>query len=277
MILNYKNLNVKIENINNICIYNLNDYYKLINMLNSNSCLINNNIVPKNFKIYNFCSYEFNNTCRQIKKNSLLYDYLILKIRNIKEINKTSIYEKLVKILEKINSEISINNYNITTDIDNLFYNLLLEQEINLEELSMGKMLNYIIKNTDNNYIIVYDSDIINPISNKNVIKFNVNRNINLKDYNLIISNSDIYNINIDIITDNFYNYWPLVIGKNELYNYINNNFINILSKKNLYSYEENSVILGKLINYFYDKKIEIKYFGKDKTIQKFLSSSVKN
>lgn len=277
MILNYKNFDIKIENENNVYIYNLNDYYKLINMLNSNNCLINGNIISKNFKVYNFCSYEFNNNCKQIKKNSLLYDYLILKIRNIKETNKTRIYEKLVKILEKINNEININNCNITTDIDNLFYILLLEQEINLEELSIEKMLNYVIKKTDNNYIIIYDSDIINPINNNNVIKFNINRNFNLKKYNLMMSNNEICNMNLDIITDNFYNYWPLVIDKKELYNYINNTFTDIFSKKTLYSYEENSVILSKLINYFYDKKIKIKYFGNNKTIQKFLSSGVKN
>lgn len=271
----YDNNVIKLKQHNKMFVDNFKSYYEFLEIIYSKSSVINGNIINKNFKIYNFCDYEFYKASKQFKRNTLLNDYLLLKIRSIDETIKNEISEKLLKIMEMVNIELGISNDNFINDINNLFYSLLLTQDINIDELSIEEMLDFVITNTDTNYLIIYDSSLIQMKERNNVILFDINNNLDMCEYNILCCVNLFQNLKLDVLIDNFYKYWPLPIEKYELECEINNKFLSIISSNRIYTYDKNSIILAKFINYFYQKNIDIRYYGNEKTIKSFLASNL--
>lgn len=266
---------IKLKMHNRVFIDSFKSYYTFLKIIQSKSSTINGDIITKNFKIYNFCDYEFYKNAKQLKKNTLLNDYLLLKIRNIDENEKNILSEKVFDVIELLNIELGINNNSLTDDLNNLFYNLVLEQDINIESLSIEEMINFIITNTNDTYLIVYDSSLIKLSERNNVILFDVNNHLEISDYNIICCFNILKDLNINVVIENMHRYWPLPIEKHELECEINNKFLQIMLLNKLYTYDKNSIIFAKLINHFYQQNIDIKYFGNDNTIKSFLSSNL--
>ncbi len=271
----YNNDVIKLKMHNKVFIDNYKSYYTFLKIIYSKCSTINGDIITKNFKIYNFCDYEFYKNSKQFKKNTLLNDYLLLKIRNIDENEKNKLSEKVFDIIEMLNTELGINNNSLTDDLNNLFYNLLLEQDINIEMLSIEEMINFIIMNTKDNYLIIYDSSLIKLPERNNVVLFDINSHLDIYDYNVICCFNTLKNLNIDLVIENMYRYWPIPIEKVELECEINNKFLQIMSLDKICTYDKNSIIFAKLINCFYQRNIDIKYYGNDNTIKSFLSSNL--
>lgn len=271
----YNNDVIKLKMHNKVFIDNYKSYYTFLKIIYSKSSTINGDIIIKNFKIYNFCDYEFYKNVKQFKKNTLLNDYLLLKIRSIDENEKNKLSGKIFDVIEMLNIELGINSNSLTDDLNNLFYNLLLEQDINIEELSIDEMINFIITNTNDNYLIIYDSSLIKLSERKNVILFDINSHLDTYDYNVICCFNTLKNLNVDLVIENMHRYWPIPIEKVKLECEINNKFLKIMSLDKICTYDKNSIIFAKLINYFYQRNIDIKYYGNDNTIKSFLSSNL--
>lgn len=275
MNLSYRNNTIQLKRHNKIFIGNSKDYYEFLDIIYDKSCVINGNNISKNFKLYNFCDYEYYKNSKKLKRNTLLNDYLLLKIRDIGEQQKNDIGDRIFNIMDMLNKELGISKMDILDDWNGLFYTLVAEQDININELSIEEMLEYIITNTDNNYLIIYDSSLVNLEERDNIILFDLNNHLEMSEYNILFSGHEFKNLIINVIVENLYMYWPLPIEKHELECEINNKFLTIFSSSKIYSYEPNSLIIAKLINYFYQRSIDIKYYGNDNTIKSFLSSNL--
>ncbi len=271
----YGNSTIRLNQRNKVFIDSMRSYYEFLRIIYDKSSTINGNIISKNFKIYNLCDYEFFKTSKQLKRNTLLDDYLSLRIKGMDEQQKNHISDRIFDIIHLLNAELSISNNSIIDDLNCIIYNLVSEQDINIDDLSIEKMLEFIITNTDGNYLIIYDSSLINLTTQNNLISFDINSHLEMSEYNIICFFNELRNLNVNVIIEDMYKYWPLPIEKNELECEINNKFLSIISSSKVYTYDHNSLILAKLINYFYQTNIKIKYYGNDNTIKSFLSSNL--
>ena len=275
IIINCDDIEFMIKEYNNIYISSYEYYYKFLDILYSSNSMINGVSINKNFKIYNLCDYNYYKSYNDYKKTSLFHDYIHLKIQNINENEKEEIIKLSEILINNINSNLNLENSNVDIDIDSLIYDLISINESDNDK-SISDMLDYIFKNSNLNYILIYDSTLLNVNNYDNVIVFDINNNKLLEKYNISFIDKKIKNINIDIIVDNFLEYWPLCVKKESLYNLINNNFFNIYTKNNIITDDDNMVILVKLINYFYGRNILINYNGNNNTVKSFLSSYLK-
>ncbi len=271
----YGNSTIRLNQRNKVFIDSMRSYYEFLRIIYDKSSTINGNIISKNFKIYNLCDYEIFKTSKQLKRNTLLDDYLSLRIKGMDEQQKNHISDRIFDIIHLLNAELSISNNSIIDDLNCIIYNLVSEQDINIDDLSIEKMLEFIITNTDGNYLIIYDSSLINLTTQNNLISFDINSHLEMSEYNIICFFNELRNLNVNVIIEDMYKYWPLPIEKNELECEINNKFLSIISSSKVYTYDHNSLILAKLINYFYQTNIKIKYYGNDNTIKSFLSSNL--
>ncbi len=271
----YGNSTIRLNQYNKVFVDSMKSYYEFLKIIYDKSSTINGNIINKNFKIYNLCDYEFFKNSKQLKRNTLLNDYLSLRIKGMDEQQKNHISDRIFNIIDLLNEELGISNNSIIDDLNCIIYNLVSEQDINIDNLSIKEMLEFIITNTDDNYLIVYDSSLIRLKERENAILFDLNSHLETFEYNIICYLNELKNLNIDVIIEDMYKYWPLPIEKNELECEINNKFLSIISSSKVYTYDHNSLILAKLINYFYQTNIKIKYYGNDNTIKSFLSSNL--
>ena len=226
--------------------------------------------------MYNLCDYNYYKSHYTMKKGTILYDYIILKLSNVGVKKKRVIVNDYNNTINYINKQLNINMENLEEDDEQLLLKLLSINEIREEKISIEKMLDYIINNYNNKILVIYDSSLFKIKNNENVIMFDLNTRKQLEDYNIIYSNTKFININIAIIVNNFYEYWPIPISEKKIYDLVNLNFINLFNKEKINTYDSNISILSKLINYFYNKNIHINYYGKNNTIKSFLNSSIK-
>ncbi len=212
-----------------------------------------------------------------MKKGTILYDYIILKLSNIGIKKKRVIINDYNNAINYINKQLNIKMENIEEGNEQLLLKLLSINEIIEEQTPIEKMLEYIINNSNDKILVIYDSALFKINNNKNAIMFDLNTKKQLEDYNIIYSENEFINVNIEIIVNNFYEYWPIPISKQKIYDLLNSNFINFFNKEKISTYDSDTSILLKLINYFYNKNIYINYYGKNNTIKSFLNSSIKN
>lgn len=221
------------------------------------------------------CDFNSNKTNFDLKKGTLLNDYILLKINDMISKTKEEITILSKEIMKKINSTFSIESELDSESINDYIYKLLLLNDNIDINVSEKEMLEYIF---DNNikYILIYDSTNYEIPIRDNVIVFDINNSLLTEEYNIFINNSKLKNININIINDNFNEYWPINIEKSYLYNLINNNFFNILNKKKIITSDDNMAIFSKLIDSFYNTNITTNYVGYNNSVKSFLSSNLK-
>lgn len=253
----------------------INDYYDFLNLIYNLDAVINGNTINKNFKIYNLCEYNFFKFCKVFRKNSLFSDYVYLKVNQMSEKEKNGISNFSEFLTDYINLHLDIGDLVIKNDINNFIYDFISLNDIENDNLSIQDMLNYILKNSTLHYIVICDSSFISLNSMKNLIVFDINKNKYLEEYNLISYSTIIKNINIEVVVDSIYEFWPLFTERKILYERINYNFLNIFYRKEVNSTDDFLVVLTKFINYFYNRDIKIVYNGNNDTVKSFLSSDL--
>lgn len=237
-------------------------------------CYINGELVNKKYKVINLLDLNFLKNSLSLKKDSLLNEYIVLKLNLMPENLQDKYYDKLIKITKALIDSIDLNIDEYEDDAKKLFYELISIKGINCFNLNLLEVLRFIIENNYfMNYIIIYDSSKYKVKEYNNVIMFDVCKSFDMKEYNLLYFSDKLENIYIDVLVDNLYNYWPVVITLKELVFFCNNNFLNIFGKVKVYSFDDKEVILSKFLNDNYNLGIKIKYLNNDITIKSFLIS----
>ena len=225
-----------------------------MDILSINEDIIYHEVVIDTVNNFNIWNIKNDFICIKLEDN-ILFNYNAIKIifnTNTKKINLENIIEEESIYLDEVNDKISeINNYfqnNILNSIINyLDYintnlinlnNMLLcndsssdnssslddSSSSNIEDIKTNDVLSYIIKNNKNKNILKHIRIINNIITNLNIIN---------NDDNIYICrlNDNIFDLNI------------------EFYEFINNDYINNLLKKNII--ESIKINIKILVNYF--------------------------
>lgn len=249
-------------------------YFNFIDILNNKDCLIAGNSA-NSYNIINLCEYETYKSFDSITKTNYMGKYLSDKLSSMDECLIEEVLENILKIDSLIKQDNSVYFEDYNPDIFDIVLYLLQKQKVKKSKSTIEAIVNKIISNKFTNIIIIYDSNSFSLNKENNVIFFDIKKEAILQNIDIIFSGDIVFNINFDIIIDNFFKYWPIPSKKKVLTNLINNNFLFILGTNSIKTYNDNIAILAKLINHFYSINNKIQYLGNTDIVKSFLSSSL--
>lgn len=213
--------------------------------------IINN----KDYILYNLMDIQTILESIKYKKNSLLSDYLNLYLLdNITDIADLSEYLKTYfsNYLKKCNINMNINS---SENILKIFSNCLEIIPIidnPIEKISY--MLEYIINNNLNKTIIIFFNSNNFLINNKfkNVIFFDINKNIEMNNNNIFITNNFYKNLDFEIILDYLEKNWPINFKKESILHWLKFYFTNCISLSKIKITNETLLIIAFLLKKMY-------------------------
>ena len=197
----------------------------------------------------------------EYSKGTLMYDYISLVYGEMPLDEKQTFYSEYLKQVEILKEKLEINSEIITEDnIDKVILQNI-EVDINFDNIfnTFNKILNKVMKdNINKNYIIFYNSKILNiELENDNYYLFDINQFLDIKDYNLLIT-EDINEFDESSLISYIENLWPLAYEENEISFLVEHYFKYLIYLDNVNIANDNLYLVGLIIkkNYKLDQKI---------------------
>ena len=197
----------------------------------------------------------------EYSKGTLMYDYISLVYGEMPLDEKQTFYSEYLKQVEILKEKLEINSEIITEDnIDKVILQNI-EVDINFDNIfnTFNKILNKVMKdNINKNYIIFYNSKILNiELENDNYYLFDINQFLDIKDYNLLIT-EDINEFDESSLISYIENLWPLAYEENEISFLVEHYFKYLIYLDNVNIANDKLYLVGLIIkkNYKLDQKI---------------------
>ena len=197
----------------------------------------------------------------EYSKGTLMNDYISLVYGEMSLDEKQTFYSEYLKQVEILKEKLEINSEIITEDnIDKVILQNI-EVDINFDNIfnTFNKILNKVMKdNINKNYIIFYNSKILNiELENDNYYLFDINQFLDIKDYNLLIT-EDINEFDESSLISYIENLWPLAYEENEISFLVEHYFKYLIYLDNVNIANDKLYLVGLIIkkNYKLDQKI---------------------
>lgn len=191
----------------------------------------------------------------EFNKGTLLYDYVIQMYGEIPLDNKQLFYNDYLNQVEILKKKLNI-NFEVLPE-DNIDKVVLQNIDINIDFNSLleafNKILNKVMKeNINKTYIIFYDSKLIEiKMESDNYYLFDVNQFLNIKEYNLLIS-QNIVEFNLDSLNSYVEDIWPMNYEENEIYFLLEHYFKYLIYLKDISIFNEKLYLIGIILNKTY-------------------------
>lgn len=197
----------------------------------------------------------------EFKKNTLLYDFILIKYNEIDINKKDEFYSAFLKQIEYLKSNMNLEFELIPEEIIDKVIIQNINTKINYARLikDFENILHFVVSyNINKTYIIIYNSSFFQMSRNlDNCYTFDVNSYLNVKDYNILISD-EIRNINYELLIEYLKEIWPVDYFEQEIENLLEEYFSYGIHKKIFKNKKEKMYLLSSIINKEYKFHQEI-------------------
>lgn len=255
--------NITIEKNNKVLITNYDKYiefYKYFYEM-SNIFIENKEILKKDCVFIDITTIAGIIKELEFKKNTLLYDFILIKYNEIDINKKDEFYSAFLKQIEYLKSNMNLEFELIPEEIIDKVIIQNINTKINYARLikDFENILHFVVSyNINKTYIIIYNSSFFQMSRNlDNCYTFDVNSYLNIKDYNILISD-EIRNINYELLIEYLKEIWPVDYFKQEIENLLEEYFSYGIHKKIFKTKKEKMYLLSSIINKEYKFHQEI-------------------
>lgn len=255
--------NITIEKNNKVLITNYDKYiefYKYFYEM-SNIFIENKEILKKDCVFIDITTIAGIIKELEFKKNTLLYDFILIKYNEIDINKKNEFYSAFLKQIEYLKSNMNLEFELIPEEIIDKVIIQNINTKINYARLikDFENILHFVVSyNINKTYIIIYNSSFFQMSRNlDNCYTFDVNSYLNIKDYNILISD-EIRNINYELLIEYLKEIWPVDYFKQEIENLLEEYFSYGIHKKIFKTKKEKMYLLSSIINKEYKFHQEI-------------------
>lgn len=229
--------NITIEKNNKVLITNYDKYiefYKYFYEM-SNIFIENKEILKKDCVFIDITTIAGIIKELEFKKNTLLYDFILIKYNEIAINKKDEFYSAFLKQIEYLKSNMNLEFELIPEEIIDKVIIQNINTKINYARLikDFENILHFVVSyNINKTYIIIYNSSFFQMSRNlDNCYTFDVNSYLNVKDYNILISD-EIRNINYELLIEYLKEIWPVDYFEQEIENLLEEYFSYGIHKK---------------------------------------------
>ena len=255
--------NITIEKNNKVLITNYDKYiefYKYFYEM-SNIFIENKEILKKDCVFIDITTIAGIIKELEFKKNTLLYDFILIKYNEIDINKKDEFYSAFLKQIEYLKSNMNLEFELIPEEIIDKVIIQNINTKINYARLikDFENILHFVVSyNINKTYIIIYNSSFFQMSRNlDNCYTFDVNSYLNVKDYNILIS-EEIRNINYELLIEYLKEIWPVDYFEQEIENLLEEYFSYGIHKKIFKNKKEKMYLLSSIINKEYKFHQEI-------------------
>lgn len=255
--------NITIEKNNKVLITNYDKYiefYKYFYEM-SNIFIENKEILKKDCVFIDITTIAGIIKELEFKKNTLLYDFILIKYNEIDINKKDEFYSAFLKQIEYLKSNMNLEFELIPEEIIDKVIIQNINTKINYARLikDFENILHFVVSyNINKTYIIIYNSSFFQMSRNlDNCYTFDVNSYLNAKDYNILISD-EIRNINYELLIEYLKEIWPVDYFEQEIENLLEEYFSYGIHKKIFKNKKEKMYLLSSIINKEYKFHQEI-------------------
>lgn len=255
--------NITIEKNNKVLITNYDKYiefYKYFYEM-SNIFIENKEILKKDCVFIDITTIAGIIKKLEFKKNTLLYDFILIKYNEIAINKKDEFYSAFLKQIEYLKSNMNLEFELIPEEIIDKVIIQNINTKINYARLikDFENILHFVVSyNINKTYIIIYNSSFFQMSRNlDNCYTFDVNSYLNVKDYNILISD-EIRNINYELLIEYLKEIWPVDYFEQEIENLLEEYFSYGIHKKIFKNKKEKMYLLSSIINKEYKFHQEI-------------------
>lgn len=255
--------NITIEKNNKVLITNYDKYiefYKYFYEM-SNIFIENKEILKKDCVFIDITTIAGIIKELEFKKNTLLYDFILIKYNEIAINKKDEFYSAFLKQIEYLKSNMNLEFELIPEEIIDKVIIQNINTKINYARLikDFENILHFVVSyNINKTYIIIYNSSFFQMSRNlDNCYTFDVNSYLNVKDYNILISD-EIRNINYELLIEYLKEIWPVDYFEQEIENLLEEYFSYGIHKKIFKNKKEKMYLLSSIINKEYKFHQEI-------------------
>lgn len=255
--------NITIEKNNKVLITNYDKYiefYKYFYEM-SNIFIENKEILKKDCVFIDITTIAGIIKELEFKKNTLLYDFILIKYNEIDINKKDEFYSAFLKQIEYLKSNMNLEFELIPEEIIDKVIIQNINTKINYARLikDFENILHFVVSyNINKTYIIIYNSSFFQMSRNlDNCYTFDVNSYLNVKDYNILISD-EIRNINYELLIEYLKEIWPVDYFEQEIENLLEEYFSYGIHKKIFKNKKEKMYLLSSIINKEYKFHQEI-------------------
>lgn len=255
--------NITIEKNNKVLITNYDKYiefYKYFYEM-SNIFIENKEIIKKDCVFMDITTIAGIIKELEFKKNTLLYDFILIKYNEIAIDKKDEFYSAFLKQIEYLKSNMNLEFELIPEEIIDKVIIQNINTKINYASLikDFENILHFVVSYKINKtYIIIYNSSFFQMSRNlDNCYTFDVNSYLNIKDYNILISD-EIRNINYELLIEYLKEIWPVAYFEQEIENLLEEYFSYGIHKKIFKTKKEKMYLLSSIINKEYKFHQEI-------------------
>ena len=255
--------NITIEKNNKVLITNYDKYiefYKYFYEM-SNIFIENKEILKKDCVFIDITTIAGIIKELEFKKNTLLYDFILIKYNEIDINKKDEFYSVFLNQIEYVKSNMNLEFELIPEEIIDKVIIQNINTKINYARLikDFENILHFVVSyNINKTYIIIYNSSFFQMSRNlDNCYTFDVNSYLNVKDYNILISD-EIRNINYELLIEYLKEIWPVDYFEQEIENLLEEYFSYGIHKKIFKNKKEKMYLLSSIINKEYKFHQEI-------------------
>lgn len=255
--------NISIEKENKIKII---DYKMFLNFykyfyLKQDLFIQNKEITKKDCVIIDITSVSSIFKQMEFSKGTILYDYISLKYNEIPQEDKQKFYNEYLNQIDILKEKLNINSKIIPEDSIDKVVLQNIDISIDFDNLleTFNEILNKVMKeNINKTYIIFYDSKLIEikPESD-NYYLFDVNQFLDIKEYNLLIS-QNINELDVNYLINYIENIWPMNYEENEICFLLEHYFKYLIYLKDISIFNEKLYLIGIILNKTYNLQQKI-------------------
>lgn len=275
-----KEENIDIEKYNKIKIINYNKYIEFYKYFyeRSNLFIENKEITKKDCVFIDITSIGAILKELEFKKNSLLYDYILIKYNEIKIENKDIFYNSFLDQIELLKDNVDLDVEIMPEEeltkviIQNIDIKINFQKLLSEFEKILQVVINYNIIKT---YIIFYNSSFMELNRNyDNCFNFDCNPFLNVSDYNILVAN-EIISFNYKTLIKYLKDIWPIEYYNQEIEYLVNDYFCYNIHKKIFRTKREKIYLLSNILNkeYKLNQKIICDKVVFDSIIKSFIDN----
>ena len=203
----------------------------------------------------------------EFSKGTILYDYISLKYSEIPLEDKQKFYNEYLNQIDLLKEKLNINSKIIPEDSIDKVVLQNIDISIDFDNLleTFNEILNKVMKENINKiYIIFYDSKLIEikPESD-NYYLFDVNQFLDIKEYNLLIS-QNINELDVNYLINYIENIWPMNYEENEICFLLEHYFKYLIYLKDISIFNEKLYLIGSILNKTYNLQQKINCTNSD-------------
>ena len=238
----------------------------------------NINVDNKNAILFDLSSISSILMQMEFKRGSILFEYMSSKYPLIDEIG----FDKLNELLDIIKNELENQEttritFNISNDFNKLLYQGI-EPTFKYEDIVsilQELIYKYLDNNLSKNIIIFYNSEIIplDLIKYENVYYFDIGRINKFDNYNLLVKDTSIKELDWEIIYQNILDLMPIPCNEKIVYSYILMYFRYFIRDKVLYASNMTQYIVFYLLAKEYKQEVIAKNIVISDDIKSYLAS----